>query len=347
MRLISKVQLMGRGATIGGLAGLAAGLALAMPGAASPSGVMHAMLAGTGVTAPPTTEHPGHTRPTPPHSPTVTTEHPGTGHSSTEHPSTTTTIKRTSSTTGPTTSTTKPPKSSTGTGPATTSTAPGDPPGGGTSTCEGSITSLRAVLVDGGHGIQLTVLVSGHVGWMSAYAEGFGGIALSPIDGGFQGTVTGHGPVAPGTKVIVGSCGNRVRASTVVGGDGPASTSTSGGTTTTTAPPAEPTTTVPSTTSRELPPGCATASITSVTAVLVDGGHGVNATVAVDGSVGWMSGAIEGPGGSIVGGITLQAVTGGFAGTMTASTPIPAGSTLVVGTCGGKLRGSAPVLAIT
>src|SRR5579864_6067160 len=236
MRLIKNVQLMGRGATFGALAGLAAGLALAVPGAPSASGVIHAVLAGAGVTAPPpTTEHPGHTTPPPPT--TVTTEHPWT-----EHPSTTTTVKPntepTSSTTTPPTSTTEPTTSG---GPTTPSGA-GDP-SSGPATCDGTITAFRVVLVDGGRGIQLTVLVSGHVGWMSAYAEGFGGAALSPITGGFQGTITGHEPVAPGTKVIVGSCGNRVRASTVIGGgDGtPAGEATAPGDPTTTTAPSSPT----------------------------------------------------------------------------------------------------------
>jgi hypothetical protein len=340
MRLVKRVQLMGRGATFGALAGLAAGLALAVPGAPSASGVIHAVLAGAGVTAPPpTTEHPGPTSPPP--STTVTTEHPWT-----EDTSTTTAVKPK---TEPTTSTTTSPTATTeptASGGPTTPTGAGDPPSG-PATCEGTITAFKVVLVDGGRGIQLTVLVSGHVGWMSAYAEGFGGAALSPITGGFQGTITGHEPVAPGTKVLVGSCGNRVRASAVVGSDGaPPSDATPPGDPTTTAP-SSPTTTAPSVTSSDLPAGCSTASITSVTAMLLDGGLEVRGAVQVDGSVGWMSGAIEGPGGSIVEGITLQAVTGGFVGTATSSTPFPAGSTLVVGTCGGKLRGSAPVLAVT
>jgi hypothetical protein len=127
-----------------------------------------------------------------------------------------------------------------------------------------------------------------------------------------------------------------VRATAVIGADG--SRSAPEGSTTTVAP--TPTTAAPAGTTphSDLPAGCSTATISSVTAVLGDGGRSVTVTVLVNGSVGWMSGEVNG-----AGGITLNAVPGGFAGTLTSATPIPEGTTVVVGTCGGKLRASATV----
>jgi hypothetical protein len=350
MRVVSKVQSMGRGATFGAVAGLLAGLALAMPGAPGPASVLHAVMAASGspepststtspsspTTAPPTTGHrhrttePGPTTTAPPAAP-PTTGAPGT---------TTTSVagELGAGASGPTSTTTAPGGT----------TAPGATPGpSGTTapdgttapaTCAGRITSFTVALVDGGRGIRITVLVSGTVGWMSADAPGFGGAALAPIEGGFQGTVTGNGPVPPGTEVLVGSCHNHVKASTVVGG-GDGSPATGGATTPTTAGPVT-TTTTAVTKRSDLPAGCATASITSVSAVIGDGGHSVTVTVLVDGSVGWMSGEVNG-----VGGITLAAVPGGFAGTLTSATPVAPGTTVVVGTCGGKLRATATVTA--
>ena len=71
-------------------------------------------------------------------------------------------------------------------------------------------------------------------------------------------------------------------------------------------------------------------------------GRSVTVTVLVTGDVGWMSGEVNG-----IGGVTLHAIPGGFAGTVTSSSPVPPGTEVVVGTCGGKLRASAKVGAPT
>jgi hypothetical protein len=347
MQLFSKVRSIGRGTTVGVVAGLGVGLALAIPGAATPTGVLQAVMAGTGAPVPPTstTVHPSPTTTVPPatggHHHASSGPGPGTGPTTTKPPTSppggATTLPPATGGTATTAppargdaTTTAPPAK--GDGPATSTTTAAGP------TCEGSITSFTVALVDGGRGIRLTVMVTGHVGWMSAYAPGVGGAALAPIDGGFAGTITGHEPIAPGTQVLVGSCHNHVRATAVVGGgvsgDAPA-------TSTTTVAPANAAPTV-TTVHSGLPAGCSTATISSVAAVLGDGGRSVTVTVLVDGSVGWMSGEVNG-----VGGITLQAVPGGFAGTLEAAAPIPPGTTVVVGTCGGKLRATATVSAVS
>jgi RNA polymerase sigma factor (sigma-70 family) len=120
-------------------------------------------------------------------------------------------------------------------------------------------------------------------------------------------------------------------------GGGNHTTTGGGDTTTTTVAP-----TVTTTPHSDPPAACATASITSVRAALRGGGHAVTVTVMVSGSVGSMSGEVEG-----VGAIALQAVPGGFRGTVTLDGPtlIPAGTTVVVGTCGGQLRATASVVA--
>ena len=60
----------------------------------------------------------------------------------------------------------------------------------------------------------------------------------------------------------------------------------------------------------------------------------------VSANVQWMSGYVSG-----VGGIALQPIAGGFAGELTSSTPIPSGTEVIVGSCGGKLRAHATVSA--
>ncbi len=344
MRLLRSVKHGGAGWLVGGV-GLALGLALAVPGAATP-GTIHALMAGAdGGSTPTTVSTP--TRGTP----TTSTTGTGSGHHGTEPPPSppTTVYHSTSapSTSAPTTSAPTPPAGPSGSTPSSVSGQGSTGPAPDCTTAQ--ITGLRITAIDGGHAIVVTVLVSGHVGWMSAAADGFGAATLSPIPGGWRGTITGSEPITLGTRIVVGTCDGRLQARTHFGGTGTTpggAGDTSGGTTTTggATPPAggEPTTTEPPTTivstRSDLPVACATAAITSVTAVLGGGGHAVTVTVLMTPGVGWMSGYANG-----VGGITLAPVSGGFQGTLTSDTPIPPGTTVVVGTCGGRLRATATV----
>jgi hypothetical protein len=326
MRLIRNVRSLGTSWLIGGV-GLAVGVALAMPGP-TPGGTIHAVMAGadaglTSSTGTPSSTTTGPTTTTPHHEShggtTTPTTHPAT------HPVTTPTTGPSTAPTEPT-PTTRPVTDPTTTAPTTSSGEPG-PGDASTADCAGTITSFTVTPSDGGRTIILTVMVSGHVGWMSAYAAGFGGAALTPMSGGFRGYIHGTAPIAPGTKVIVGSCHNRVRASTTIGGDGATGPTTAGETTSTTEAGAA------TGTPAGLPPGCATATITALTTQLSGDGHAVTVTVLVTADVQWMSGEVNG-----VGGISLRPVTGGFAGTLTSATPIAPGTEVVVGSCGGKLR---------
>ncbi|HZQ59054.1 MAG TPA: hypothetical protein VFA84_13525 [Acidimicrobiales bacterium] len=321
--MIKKLRSMGRGAGCGALVGLVGGLALAMPGAASPGGVMRAVIAGT------STEMPA-----PPSGPTTTVAH--------HEPTTTTVAHHEPTTTVPAhpTTTVAPHDAPTTVAPGTEPTTSGGPRTGDapSGTCDGHITSFAVTVADGGRALRLTVMVSGQIGWMSAYARGFGGAALAPVPGGFAGVISGPSPVAPGTEVVVGSCGGHVRASTKVGG---ASSDTTSGTSPTPAPSTDaPTTTAAPAPHNDLAPGCGTATITSVAARLRGGGSAVTVTVMVDGTVGGMSAGIEG-----LGGIAMHPVPGGFAGTLTVTGTVPVGATVVVGACGGRLRAIATVVA--
>jgi hypothetical protein len=356
MRVVRSIKQFGAGWLVGGL-GLAVGLAFAVPQVAGPGGTLYAVMAGhDGPGTPPATGGPTTTRPpaTTPHHGTTAPGDPTTtipAGSGTKHPTgPTTTYPADPTTTYPTAPTTPPAGPGPAAGPAdpATTTVPGQAPVAPTSgalpagCATARITGLTVRPVDGGLGIVLTVSVSGgDVGWMSAAAEGFGEAALSPVSGGWQGTMTGSSPIAFGTPIVVGTCGGKLRAHTTFGGTGTVGAGSDPTTTVAPDPTAvapDPTTTLAPQPRSDLPAGCATAAITSVTALLGDGGHAVTVTVMVSADVGWMSGLVNG-----VGGISLAPIPGGFEGTLTASAPIPAGTTVVVGTCGGKLRASATV----
>ena len=115
----------------------------------------------------------------------------------------------------------------------------------------------------------------------------------------------------------------------------------------TTAPPTTaretPTTTAPltsTTSTTKAPDTCVNPVLISVTATLEAGGKVVDVVIRTSGTVPYMSATIDGMGGVVE---DLQRTSFGFQGTLTAPTTVPAGSTVVVGSCGNQIRGSAPV----
>jgi hypothetical protein len=216
---------------------------------------------------------------------------------------------------------------------AGSSSASGDQTPAGCATAH--ITSVTATVLDGDRAVLVTVMVSGDVGWMSAGADGMGGASLHVVPGGFQGTLTAAGPVVAGTVVHVGTCRGALQASAIVSGGLPGAARSGPSPSQETSP----TTTEPH---RSVAPGCASATITLLTAVAVDGGTGVRVIALVTGDVGSMSAVIDG---SAIG--SLQPIPGGFEGTLavTGSTIVAPGTAVLVGTCGGALQGHTTVAA--
>jgi hypothetical protein len=112
----------------------------------------------------------------------------------------------------------------------------------------------------------------------------------------------------------------------------------------TTAGPA-PTTTLPpgTTTTTRSPTGCVNPVLVSVTATLVNGTQTVAVVIHTTGTVPYMSVDVAGATGVSA---NLQPTADGFQGTVTATSPIVAGtSVLEIGSCGGQIRGTAVIQA--